>query len=55
VVQAATMIAQRSERVNAIAALDWYLMERLEQALKVDTPDINILLRFVDNPDQRSD
>jgi hypothetical protein len=45
-VQAATMIARRSSRLSQIAALDWYLTERLQRALDLDTPDFDFLLRF---------
>lgn len=48
VVQAATMIAQRYSHVSEIAALDWYLGNRLERALDLDTPAFDFLLRFGD-------
>ncbi|OHU25015.1 hypothetical protein BKG77_16670 [Mycobacteroides chelonae] len=49
VVQAATMIARRSPGVSEIAALNWYLIKRVERALNLDTPDFDFLLRFDDD------
>lgn len=46
VVQAAEMIALRSEEATIMEAFDCYLMERAERAMKAGTLRIEVLLRF---------
>ena len=49
VVQASSTIARRASNLTEIAALDWYLRKRLAQALELDTPHFDFLLRIKDD------
>lgn len=46
VVQAAEMISEKSVSVTPIMAFDYYLMERAKRAVKSDTPNFGMLIRF---------
>lgn len=51
IVQAAEIVSGRSETVTPIMAFDYYLIERLKQAAKNESPALHILHRFTDMDD----
>lgn len=48
IVQAAEMIAARSETITPIMALDYYLIERVKKAADSNSLNVRVLLRFED-------
>jgi hypothetical protein len=47
IVQAAHMLAAKARRISLVQAFDAHLWNRFEEALKLQTPDFDFLLRIV--------